>query len=246
MSEQETQTVTEQPAATAVEAPKQDKIIPALIKANGELAPIVKSRTANTGKFQYNFANVNDILAAVREVYQEHGLMLTFNLLTTERGIFPRLTVIHESGQERCWHDFMMPFSGTGPQDIVSISTYATRVQLCTALGIPLLAGDDDGARAQKNHRRSNNTGSAQLAQELGASETIGPNGAAGIKAELDELGIDPSNLRKAMKQDKSLPTAIIDGSPADWPLEWAGRVKKYMDRRRRELSKDQAEGDSE
>ena len=57
-------------------SPETDKIDEALAKARGQYLPIEKGRTADTGKFRYDFADLADVFAATTTALAANGLAM--------------------------------------------------------------------------------------------------------------------------------------------------------------------------
>ena len=124
-------------------------IAEALAKAQGEFPAIPKNRTAKVpmkagGTYSYDYADLSDIVQAVRPVLAKHGLSFSQSVA----GQVLRSTLFHSSGQ---MISSEIPFNcppGGRPQDTGSALTYARRYCLCALLGV-VAEEDDDGNIAQ-------------------------------------------------------------------------------------------------
>lgn len=124
-------------------------IAEALAKAQGEFPAIPKNRTAKVpmkagGTYSYDYADLSDIVQAVRPVLAKHGLSFSQSV----SGQILRSTLFHASGQVITSE---IPFNcppGGRPQDTGSALTYARRYCLCALLGV-VAEEDDDGNLAQ-------------------------------------------------------------------------------------------------
>lgn len=115
----------------------QAKLYAALADAQAELPVIPKNRRAKAGSYTYAYADINDILTAVRPVLAKHGLAISQGLdgqghLVTQ--------IMHAQGGEI--HDGGMPVpANNDPQKFGSALTYMRRYGLSAMLGI---AADED------------------------------------------------------------------------------------------------------
>lgn len=119
------------------------KLAGALAKARAAIAPIVKSKTANAGKYGYTYADLATAVDASTKALSDHGLAYVQRC----RGRELETVLLHESGQ---WIAGSTPIltKGNGPQDFGSGMTYARRYGLLAMLG--MAPEDDDGAGAQR------------------------------------------------------------------------------------------------
>lgn len=119
------------------------EITPALLKAQAKIEGVVKSNTADTGKFRYNYADLTSVIEAIKKPLNENGLIL----IQPVNGDAVETRVIHTSGE---WiaDDGVKVVSARpdDPQAQGSAITYARRYGLMSLLAIP--AEDDDGEKA--------------------------------------------------------------------------------------------------
>ena len=112
----------------------------ALAKAQKSFPKVEKRRTAKIvgpkGSYSYQYADLADVLDAVRGPLADNGLAVT-QLVDADRGLVTRL--MHSSGQ---FVEAIYPvaFNGT-PQQIGAAITYARRYALSAIVGI---ASEDD------------------------------------------------------------------------------------------------------
>lgn len=118
----------------------------ALVAAQADLPDIPKARTANAGSYSYAYADLADVLNAVRPVLKAHGLAVLQNARTEDSGIGVSTIIVHVSGEQLEFGPLVLPYGGS-PQAAGSAITYARRYALLAALG--LACDDDDGAAAQ-------------------------------------------------------------------------------------------------
>ncbi len=126
-------------------------IYAALVAAQAEFPDVTKAKTANTGSYSYRYADLADVLDAVKPVLKAHGLAVVQDAVTEDRGIGVTTIVIHESGEALKFGPLVLSY-GNSPQAAGSAITYARRYALVAALG--LATDDDDGALATQVARQ--------------------------------------------------------------------------------------------
>jgi hypothetical protein len=127
----------------------------AFAAAQAEMPDITKGRTANVGQYRYTYADLSDVLGALRPVLARHGLFLTQNVVTRNNTVDVWTTIGHRSGQTFDFGPMSFP-TGNTPQTAGSAVTYARRYSLLAAVG--LATEDDDGqhaAQAPKTPRKA-------------------------------------------------------------------------------------------
>jgi len=136
--------------ATNIHEDPHEKALQAFAKALAAFQAVVpmipKGRTAKAGSFSYNYADLGDVLAAVRPVLSAHGLALIQGLGNAEDGR-PTVTTIlmHEGG-----HAERSTFAFNAQPDMQKLGgaiTYARRYSCCAMLGV-VAEDDDDAAHA--------------------------------------------------------------------------------------------------
>lgn len=126
----------------------------ALAAAQGEFTNPPKTRTAKVrskkgeeSSYAYTYADLADVIDAVRPVMSKHGLAITHILQPAPAGGYILLSrLLHKSGE---FMDSVYPVpDGLGAQDFGGWLTYMRRYSTCNML---FIAGetDDDGATAQ-------------------------------------------------------------------------------------------------
>lgn len=116
---------------------QQAKLYEALASAQAELPVIPKNRKAKAGSYTYAYADINDILSAVRETLSKHGLAISQGM-DGQGHLVTR--IMHAAGGEI--HDGGVPVpANNDPQKFGSALTYMRRYGLSAMLGI---AADED------------------------------------------------------------------------------------------------------
>ena len=119
----------------------QEKLNAALAKAQAEFPAVARGKTVKTPSYEYSYADLASIIAAVRPVLGKHGL--SFVQLLEGEGI--RTELRHASGGLIA-SVFPWPQMPANPQALGSMVTYLRRYTLCALLGVA--AEDDDDAQA--------------------------------------------------------------------------------------------------
>ncbi len=134
-----------------------DKISEALAKAQGEFKAVKKSRTATVHgkskdgtaiKYSYKYADLADVVEAIREPLCKNGLCFT---QTLDRDNLIS-TLMHSSGQQISNYVPLVSAQGNGPQALGSSLTYSRRYGLTALLGIA--AEEDEDAQAAEAEGR--------------------------------------------------------------------------------------------
>lgn len=149
-----------------------NELAASLSKAQGEFPPIVNAQVAeiemkNGGTYVYTYADLSDVLKAVRPVLAANSLaIMQFQEYEDVRGSdhldWLRTRLLHSSGQwietvvalEVDRKDAKGVMGAIDPQAMGSAITYARRYCLSAMLGIAT-EDDDDGAAAKNRTRRS-------------------------------------------------------------------------------------------
>lgn len=161
----------------------RDKIAAALAKAQGEMSN--PKFDASNPHFRNKFASLASVRNAVVPVLSKHGICMTQNLTTTERGIACTTYLTHESGQEMTFGPLVMPAMKQDAQGFGSAATYARRYSLMAVCGV--VGDDDDDANAA--------TGKPGVHDPLGRADLVlKDEHQAYAKAFREALG-DPSRI---------------------------------------------------
>lgn len=129
---------------------KLDQLATALAKAQASLSGA--KRSALNPHFKNNYATLQDVWEAAREVLAPNGLSIVQTYEATDGKLMNiRTTLLHNSGQWIAGVLSMAPQQAT-PQGIASASTYGRRYGLASILGI-VADEDDDGNAATEEGR---------------------------------------------------------------------------------------------
>ncbi len=115
----------------------------ALVKAQAEMSGAKK--TASNPFFKSTYANLEEVIHAVKQPFADNGLCYVQFPITGEDRAGVETVIMHSSGE---WisNEFTLKCSKNDPQGMGSAITYARRYGLQAAAGIP--SEDDDGNAA--------------------------------------------------------------------------------------------------
>lgn len=120
----------------------------ALCTAQRAMPPIEKDRTADTGKFSYDYADLATILAVTTPVLTSHGLVV-LQPPRVENGAAIVTTILAHVSGASIQSELAMPVADPrDPQKVGSAISYARRYAYLAILGLAAKGEDDDGARA--------------------------------------------------------------------------------------------------
>ena len=135
-------------------SPETDKIDDALAKARGQYLPIEKGRTANTGKFSYDFADLADVFAATSKALADNGIAMIQDVWVGGEevpAIFCQTKLMH-TGQWYLSSVMELRIAPDGKmstiQCIGSAETFARRYQAIAMLAVQPKGEDDDAHAA--------------------------------------------------------------------------------------------------
>jgi len=160
-----------------------DALAAALVAAATELTDVHRTRTAQIptksgGSYGYRYADLADLLQAVRPVLAKHGLVATQTASTVGDEVAIWTTLLHQTGQFVTASALTLP-AGRTAQETGSAVTYGRRYALMALLG--LAADDDDGAAAAP---RSTGQGRRNAGEQRNASRQASAKVEARTEAE--------------------------------------------------------------
>lgn len=123
----------------------------ALARAQYSFATITKSHTANAGSYSYKYADLSDVLTAIRPALNREGIALVQTTEITEAGVELVTSLLY--ADERLSSRWPLPIENCAPQQVGSVLTYLRRYALCALVGIA--AEDDDDGRAASDVRQA-------------------------------------------------------------------------------------------
>lgn len=122
------------------------ELVKALAVAKAQMKPPKKGRTAQAGKYQYNYADRADVIESYSSALAANGLQISHSITLTD-GLHTILVskLLHTSG---AFLESSVPIPASdNAQTLGSWLTYMSRYQSCCLLDIAA-EDDDDGARA--------------------------------------------------------------------------------------------------
>lgn len=120
----------------------------ALVAALADLTVVEKGRRAKAGKYEYDYADIADVVKLTRPLLAEHGLVALTPVHDHGIGLACTVMLVHTSGERMEFGPFPFPHGETA-QATGSMVTYHRRYALVAALGIAA-GDDDDGAAATR------------------------------------------------------------------------------------------------
>lgn len=123
--------------------PTFNKVAAALVKAQKEFGPALKSST--NPHFKSRYADLAACVEAVVDALNNNGIALTQRVSPCDDGVIVETVFIHESGEIINCGQLHVPAAKQDPQGYGSALTYARRYSLMAACGI---APEDDDANA--------------------------------------------------------------------------------------------------
>jgi len=120
-----------------------NKVAAALVKAQKEFGPALKSST--NPHFKSRYADLAACVEAVVDALNNNGIALTQRVSPCDDGVIVETVFIHESGEVINCGQLHVPAAKQDPQGYGSALTYARRYSLMAACGI---APEDDDANA--------------------------------------------------------------------------------------------------
>ena len=118
----------------------------ALAAAQAEIKNPEKTRTADTGKYKYAYADIGDVLAAVLPVFAKHGLSVMQPTRISEGAIILVTRIAHKAGGV-IESEYPVCSLNGNHQAMGSAMTYARRYALTSLIGIAAV-DDTDGEGA--------------------------------------------------------------------------------------------------
>lgn len=123
-----------------------DEVASALVKAQKEFGPALKSST--NPHFKSRYADLAACVEAVIDALNNNGIALTQRVSPSENGVIVETVFIHESGEMINCGQLHVPAVKQDAQGYGSALTYARRYSLMAACGIA--PEDDDGNAATR------------------------------------------------------------------------------------------------
>lgn len=175
-----------------------DTLAAALAAFQTEVPRIEKGKTAQAGKYSYDYADLSDVTAVVLPLLGKHGLAWSAAPTMGDHGFVLEYQLAHSSG-EAITGTYPLPPANTAPQQMGSAITYARRYALCSVTGVAPGGDDDDAQAAQQAVRPPQNQ---QAQHSPRAPRMVAPSQEVleEIKARQAELGLSDMQLVEGLK----------------------------------------------
>lgn len=173
-----------------------------LVAALAQMTGVTKGRKADAGKYQYAYANLEDVVALSRPILAEHGLTAVQSLEHHAERVAIATTLVHESGEAVTFGPVAF-HAGNNAQDAGSAITYYRRYALLSALG--LAAEDDDGRAASTPPPKRAPVKKAAPRKAAGGAkpDQISDDQLTMLGTQFSQLGITERNERLEYAADK-------------------------------------------
>lgn len=145
---------------------QQPKVAAALVRAQRNFAPAIK--TATNPHFKSRYVDLAGCVEAVVDALNAEGIMLMQRTLPSDTGVIVETVFVHESGEIMSAGQLHVPAAKSDPQGYGSALTYARRYSLMAACGIA--PEDDDGNAASAKITADQAATIQALAEEVGKS----------------------------------------------------------------------------
>lgn len=116
----------------------------AMARAFGEMR--AAARTRLNSHFKSRYADLGDVLDAIRPALVAHDLWVSQSTEPTDGGVTVETVIYHAAGGRESLGKLFVPAVKSDPQSYGSALSYARRYALQCAFAVP--ADDDDGERA--------------------------------------------------------------------------------------------------
>jgi len=191
----------------------------ALVKVQAKLEPVKREHTGQIGNRKYQYAALEDVLKACRDLLTENGLaILQLPGEVTDDGVEVTTLLVHTSGQY-VGSTLRMPCTNGDAQSVGSAITYARRYQVQSIVGLAAEEDDDGSAASSAGHSRSGSSGSAP--PKRGGNGSQPDQATTDMLAAIEELLPLPTDRMKAVRAWCEAKGKDAPVSPAD-----IGRLK--------------------
>src|ERR1700686_2938128 len=127
-----------------LQQPARKNLWAAFVAAQSEIKGAMKDK--NNPYFQSKYAELANIIEAVRGPFTKHSLAFTQDVTSDETSVTCTTTIVHTSGETHEFKPFRLPVVAKNPQAFGSAATYARRYSLQAVAGVAGEADDDGNA----------------------------------------------------------------------------------------------------
>lgn len=191
----------------------------ALVAFQSDLPAVVKDSSANTGKYSYDYATLENLTEIIFPKLTAVGLGYTAVPTVRDDGVFVlRAQLVHESG-DFISGDYPLGNPNNPAQAIGSAISYARRYALLSLTGVAPAGEDDDGAKASAAQS------AAPTPERSEAPATV----TATLRAELGEM-INGSGGKVTGEDANAILDRITGGkAPGEWTAANLKEAKKQI-----------------
>lgn len=186
-------------------SPSIGRLVTALAKARAAFPAIEKDKTADTGKYKYDYSDLATILAATSTHLSQHGLAVTQPPRLLNGMVVVTTVLAHESGEWMASELVMPVLDIRDPQKVGSAISYARRYGYCAALGIATGGEDDDAEAARtpaaKSSRRSQPAPEPERVDDATDARPITKPMLDRLRGVMREHGVDERALGQYLKE---------------------------------------------
>jgi hypothetical protein len=155
--------------------------------ALGEVRDVVKSKTADTGKYKYDYATLEQVLDAVKAACSAHDLVVSQEVTGDGDKFELCTTLLHTTGVVK-FEPLVLPLPRDA-QALGSAATYARRYSLVAIFAIAV--EDDDGQEATRQARNAQQYDGNRTAHELAIRAILGGVGPDERKVLVDAFKVE-------------------------------------------------------
>ncbi len=195
----------------------------ALVEAQKQMPVVPKTATANTGKFSYSYATLDNLIEKTKPVLIDHGLVISQFPTETMLG-HPGLKTVLMHGESGESIEATVPLLLNGNNDMQALGSaisYARRYGWAAVLGIANDEDDDGATASARPEGRATQTSAGSSAGGL----TVGGSGDAAVSPGPSSFQQPASSTRHATGlQWKYGPHAgrTLDETPLEYVVEYA------------------------
>jgi len=196
------------PTFTTVSSPTYSEFLTALVKADLNFKPLLKTGVntffkAKTHSGYMEYSTLDDIGASTKNPLLEQGIVVFYTLIQEEDITYYRCTLVHTS-QEFIGSQIPLKFD-VNPQKSASLFTYYRRYLITSLLNLSTGEGEDDGNAAAGNSTpdKTDKTDKRKPKAEVIDDGKIAQEEIKRLQQLYTELEIDPVAMKQLLETFK-------------------------------------------